>query len=393
MELYVLEHRLQVGSIPRGAIAPFTHGLVKLILLRDKTKCKFLSLTRTADEYSIIIDQEGLKELEPLSDQLSLVNSVWYAQNVSAGALGSGPGKASGITKIAKALILPLAEAQVPVFVMSTYQTDFILVQEKDLDTSIECLRSHFKIFREVEGDTIEVPNSGSKGETTPTRGEANSREIGHPLVAPPTRFSVTSLDPDTLPKVATILLDILFYADPSPDGSEADFFSFSIIDGDISLVMDTETLTRFPSNALFTSATGECWKMIKIGAVPLGFDECGIVAQVSEPLAEADISMYYISTYRYDHTLVPEEEMDGVVKVLLSRKAKINGAAAAEAASLSEGKEEEGGGEGGKDKTQSSSTEGMDCSEPPSSSAAQPVEGEETMEQDPTSEPAKTYY
>ena len=32
---------------------------------------------------------------------------------------------------------------------------------------------------------------------------------------------------------------------------------------------------------------------------------ECGIVAQVLEPIAEANISLYYISTFYSDHTLV----------------------------------------------------------------------------------------
>lgn len=35
--------------------------------------------------------------------------------------------------------------------------------------------------------------------------------------------------------------------------------------------------------------------------------DECGIVAQISEPLATADIPAYYISTFKFDHALVRE--------------------------------------------------------------------------------------
>lgn len=36
--------------------------------------------------------------------------------------------------------------------------------------------------------------------------------------------------------------------------------------------------------------------------------DECGIVAQISEPLATADIPAYYISTFKFDHALVRKE-------------------------------------------------------------------------------------
>lgn len=35
--------------------------------------------------------------------------------------------------------------------------------------------------------------------------------------------------------------------------------------------------------------------------------DECGIVAQISEPLATADIPAYYISTFKFDHALVSD--------------------------------------------------------------------------------------
>lgn len=100
-----------------------------------------------------------------------------------------------------------------------------------------------------------------------------------------------------------------------------------------------------FPSDLLLTSSTGELWRMVRIGGQPLGFgecgrgghvpscatatqgvlwgtavpvcphgrdlrlplppDECGIVAQIAEPLAAADISAYYISTFNFDHALV----------------------------------------------------------------------------------------
>jgi hypothetical protein len=90
----------------------------------------------------------------------------------------------------------------------------------------------------------------------------------------------------------------------------------------------------RFPSDLLLTSSSGELWRMVRIGGQPLGFgesrflqgqggdcgvttvagvttgillnsDECGIVAQIAGPLATADVSAYYISTFNFDHALV----------------------------------------------------------------------------------------
>lgn len=39
--------------------------------------------------------------------------------------------------------------------------------------------------------------------------------------------------------------------------------------------------------------------------APPRPSGECGIVAQIAGPLAAADISAYYISTFNFDHALV----------------------------------------------------------------------------------------
>lgn len=40
-------------------------------------------------------------------------------------------------------------------------------------------------------------------------------------------------------------------------------------------------------------------------------------MAQISEPLAAADIPAYYISTFKFDHALVPEENINGVISAL----------------------------------------------------------------------------
>ncbi|EMP41065.1 GATS-like protein 1 [Chelonia mydas] len=159
-------------------------------------------------------------------------------------------------------------------------------------------------------------------------------RPVIHPLSSPSNMFCVTSLDPDTLPTVATLLMDVMFYSNGvkdtvvgSEDSGHIRFFSFSLIEGYISLVMDVQTQQRFPNNLLFTSASGELWKMVRIGGQPLGFDECGIVAQISEPLAASDIPAYYISTFKFDHALVPEENINGVINALQHCSTSLQGA------------------------------------------------------------------
>lgn len=235
--------------------------------------------------------------------------------------------QAAGVTKIARSVIAPLAEHHVSVLMLSTYQTDFILVREQDLSLVIHTLAQEFDIYREVGGEPVPVARDDSSNGFPRT--QHGPSPTVHPIQSPQNRFCVLTLDPETLPAIATTLIDVLFYShsapkeaapgDPGP--SSITFFAFSLIEGYISIVMDAETQKKFPSDLLLTSSSGELWRMVRIGGQPLGFDECGIVAQIAGPLAAADISAYYISTFNFDHALVPEDGIGNVIEVLQRRQ------------------------------------------------------------------------
>uniref|UniRef100_A0A3B5KKN2 Cytosolic arginine sensor for mTORC1 subunit 2 n=1 Tax=Takifugu rubripes TaxID=31033 RepID=A0A3B5KKN2_TAKRU len=326
MELHILEHSLKVASIEKEGIQICTHGLIKLAFLASKTRCKFFSLTETPEDYTIIVDTEGFKEL-PQSEHISVADATWLALNVVSGGGNASNSQPIGVTKIAKSVIAPLADHNISVFMLSTYQTDYILVRERDLPMVMHTLSSEFTLLRVVNGEAVSAHSLGvTNGFVKPKMGEL-PRPVIHPLSSPSNMFCVTSLDPDTLPSVATLLMDVMFYSGGSKEGGATSedsthirFFSFSLIEGYISLVMDEQTAQRFPNNVLFTSASGELWKMVRIGGQPLGFDECGIVAQISEPLATADIPAYYISTFKFDHALVPEENIQSVIEALRTK-------------------------------------------------------------------------
>ncbi|XP_047237330.1 cytosolic arginine sensor for mTORC1 subunit 1 isoform X2 [Girardinichthys multiradiatus] len=326
MDLHILDHRLRVTSISKNGLLNYTHPLIKLIFLRNRTRCKFFSLTETPENYTVVLDEEGFKELPP-SEHLQVESSIWLPLNVASNGNASSSSQAVGVTKIAKSVIAPLAQQHVSVFMLSTYQTDFILVREKDLSVVVSTLEEEFNIFKEVEGEYVPVGCQDLTNGLQKNGKEAIQPTV-HPVLIPQNQFCVMSLDPDTLPSIATTLIDVLFYSNsfsPKEDsessaGQDSDcieFFSFSLIDGYISLVMDTEAQRRFPADLLFTSSSGELWRMVRIGGQPLGFDECGIVAQISQPLADGDISAYYISTFSFDHVLVPEEDIVSVTDML----------------------------------------------------------------------------
>ncbi|XP_044052652.1 cytosolic arginine sensor for mTORC1 subunit 1 [Siniperca chuatsi] len=320
MDLHILDHRLRVTSISKNGLVNFTHPLIKLIFLRNRTRCKFFSLTETPENYTVVLDEEGFKELQP-SEHLKVESSIWLPLNVVSNGNASSSSQAVGVTKIAKSVIAPLAQQHVSVFMLSTYQTDFILI----LPVVISTLDEEFNIYKEEGGESVpmrcqDVSNGLQKN------GKEAMQPTVHPVLIPQNQFCVMSLDPDTLPSIATTLIDVLFYSSspqedaqspPSQDLDCVKFFSFSLIDGYISLVMDTEAQRQFPADLLFTSSSGELWRMVRIGGQPLGFDECGIVAQISQPLSDSDISAYYISTFSFDHALVPEEDIVSVTGML----------------------------------------------------------------------------
>ncbi|XP_072520992.1 cytosolic arginine sensor for mTORC1 subunit 1 [Salminus brasiliensis] len=326
MDLHILDHRLRVTSISKSGLQNYTHPLIKLIFLRNRSRCKFFSLTETPENYTVVLDEEGFKELHP-SEHLQVECSTWLPLNVVSNGNASSSSQAVGVTKIAKSVIAPLAEQHVSVFMLSTYQTDFILVREKDLSVVIHTLAEEFNIFQEVDGESVPVHCQDTCNGLQRNGKEAHHSTV-HPVMIPKNQFCVMSLDPDTLPGIATTLIDVLFYSNsPKEDATVADdlecikFFSFSLIDGYVSLVMDTEAQRQFPADLLFTSSSGELWRMVRIGGQPLGFDECGIVAQISQPLADSDISAYYISTFSFDHALVPEEDIASVTDMLQDQR------------------------------------------------------------------------
>jgi hypothetical protein len=92
-------------------------------------------------------------------------------------------------------------------------------------------------------------------------------------------------------------------------------FFSYTQTDNTRSIIMDEETLSRFPDNSLNTQAGS--WRLIAIGDGPLGFDECGIVSEFSRPLSEHGIQLFYLSTFHSDYIMVNDQDFEDAVKYL----------------------------------------------------------------------------
>ncbi|MBW2147021.1 MAG: ACT domain-containing protein [Deltaproteobacteria bacterium] len=83
----------------------------------------FFSITRTPDELSIVCPQSSVPEEIPCDRE-------WQCLRVE------GP-LALSLTGILASLAAPLARAGISTFVVSTYDTDYVMVKEKDVEQAI----------------------------------------------------------------------------------------------------------------------------------------------------------------------------------------------------------------------------------------------------------------
>ena len=86
----------------------------------------FWSATRSDSELSIVCCEEDVP-----TD--ASAERGWCALELA------GPLDFS-LTGVVAALVTPLAEAEVPIFVISTFETDYLFVRERDLERSVNAL-------------------------------------------------------------------------------------------------------------------------------------------------------------------------------------------------------------------------------------------------------------
>jgi uncharacterized protein len=86
----------------------------------------FWSATRSESELSVVCCEEDVP-----TD--ASAERGWCALELA------GPLDFS-LTGVVAALVTPLAEAEVPIFVISTFETDYLFVRERDLERSVDAL-------------------------------------------------------------------------------------------------------------------------------------------------------------------------------------------------------------------------------------------------------------
>jgi hypothetical protein len=87
---------------------------------------EFFTVSRAFDELSFVCPQESVPDGVRC-------NKNWRCLKVE------GP-LPFNMTGVLASIMVPLANAKVPVFVFSTYDTDYIMVRDDDLETALRAL-------------------------------------------------------------------------------------------------------------------------------------------------------------------------------------------------------------------------------------------------------------
>ncbi len=98
----------------------------------------FSCVVRTCDELSIVCSEDVCPEDAFAADRLgegALCERGWLALQLE------GPFPFS-MTGVLASFVQPLAAVQVPIFAISTFDTDYVLIKREDLDRAVSALEA-----------------------------------------------------------------------------------------------------------------------------------------------------------------------------------------------------------------------------------------------------------
>ncbi|KAG0248927.1 GATS protein-like 3 [Mortierella polycephala] len=156
----ILPFRLRLASIGKSDIPRCTHQLMKLVLFPAGPQ-HFFSYTETDTEVSLILDESHVPGFP--EDALNICNVIWRAVQIEPGE--SGLGAVEVVSLVSKSLV----DINVPIMQISTYDADFTMVPECDLEKAMESLQKKFSVSNDpIDDADIQPEELQSWDETYP---------------------------------------------------------------------------------------------------------------------------------------------------------------------------------------------------------------------------------
>uniref|UniRef100_A0A7S4IH33 CASTOR ACT domain-containing protein n=1 Tax=Vannella robusta TaxID=1487602 RepID=A0A7S4IH33_9EUKA len=314
MHLTVLPPRLNIATILRPNIGVMAHPVLRQLFYTERNEDSFFCITKTEYELSLVLEDKYLKEVLKFADSNHLKDCIeywpqnWIALRTDLGSSGADNGE-SVVNSLAKTL----SAADITIFYLSTYSSDYCLVEEHNVEKALQVLRQEFKLI--VEGEEL-ITSSFDKLNRYPNdlepmespRAESKKRK----LFFHDTDLQLACVSPESVASLSVFLMKCFFFTK-----SWSKIISFIQIEGEISLLGDYRYFEDLPEeqNALL-SKYSESWKAFSIGE-ELGYSESGIVYSISSPLSACNTSIFYLSTFRTDFCLVIASDVENSVHTL----------------------------------------------------------------------------
>jgi hypothetical protein len=137
MELSPLSQRLILACFARESIPHLTHALLKLLLFPDRDD-RFLSITITSEEVSLVMEEKSFSSLPTeFCSRVERNANSWKAIQISAGPMGFSGNTLGAVTQVSDILALN----GISIFYLSTFDDDFILVQNDKTEAALKLLQ------------------------------------------------------------------------------------------------------------------------------------------------------------------------------------------------------------------------------------------------------------
>ncbi|EQC41848.1 hypothetical protein, variant [Saprolegnia diclina VS20] len=291
-------------------------------------EAEVFSMVADKDGITLFVDPNGVKvfEFAKVLEDIHLAPQQWRAIQIH---LGPMVAEFPGVIRFLSQL---LAEDNISILNMSTYDTDIIYVQECNLEKAIHCLQS--KLSRGVHGlkevkDEETSRRLSSEGSDSPSHLSSPSSLLPSPvsvagsssqyLAVYPASMVLVRLKKDAIRDSAFGLTQLLMttnapgVATTSRQHASA-FWCYCETAEEICLILDEECLSDFSESAVVVSP--DRWRVITLCGRKYGFDETGIVAAMSG-LDSVHTQVLNISSFGSNVTLVLEDALDEAVATL----------------------------------------------------------------------------
>eukprot|EP01091_Cochliopodium_minus_P020020 TRINITY_DN8612_c0_g1_i1.p1 TRINITY_DN8612_c0_g1~~TRINITY_DN8612_c0_g1_i1.p1 ORF type:complete len:332 (-),score=61.16 TRINITY_DN8612_c0_g1_i1:155-1117(-) len=293
-------HKLVIISIDRNKLNEYCHELLKFIIDKEKP---FYSLTISNSEISLVTEEEYANNFQNCNKKHG-----WYALLVSVGASNTE----GDLVQLTSSV---LKEADIPIYYNSSFNDDFVLVEEINIKKALDSLSKHFSIQIEVDGQNTCALEHITKNLTeinnnlTPNL-PTNESKSCYELRALQKELMMISLKEEEKTNYLQLILQLVFY---TCNQFKYRFVNMTQYENEMSLLLDKESYTEV-FNGSQNHRIG--YKAIKRNGKK-GLKEIGVINCLSSPLVQKNLRVLYLSTFLDAFMLVQVNDFDSAYDLL----------------------------------------------------------------------------